>query len=33
MPRAAIEAGAEQVRPLSAIAETLIRIPVEGSAT
>jgi two-component system, chemotaxis family, protein-glutamate methylesterase/glutaminase len=33
MPRAAIEAGAEQVRPLSAIAETLMRIPVEGSAT
>jgi two-component system, chemotaxis family, protein-glutamate methylesterase/glutaminase len=33
MPRAAIEAGAEHVRPLSAIADTLMRIPVEGSAT
>jgi two-component system chemotaxis response regulator CheB len=33
MPRAAIEAGAEYVRPLSAIADTLLRIPVGVPST
>lgn len=33
MPKAAIEAGAQHVRPLSAIADTLMRLPVQALAT
>ena len=33
MPKAAIEAGAQHVKPLSAIADTLMRLPVQALAT